>query len=689
MTRSKNQYVWFFIFITIFLTSCQSGENMTGQYFDFIVEDTQLFSEGNISDSQWLSVYFAGEEPTLLYSEPRTDAYGQVSLDIQQQQPDGTQILLAQNIDPLYQAADWYPDDTGCFYLALSGSIIKVTADGKELFCTKAQKTIQDLCLLPDGRILLLLRAMNGMELAWLDAETGQLSAAANLPISEDTLKLSWNSTDNVLYLLSRHGITAIDITNRESKQCITFQGTTYMLPLTSIEAFRLPDTDKVELLLADGTREYLEYADIGKKKSILVIRFGPEEDYGYTEGYLSWLKEQTAAFNRANADYHAVFKPYSAEVSLSDYQVMTGVEMAAGRGADIIYGQAVEDNVYGLLEKGVFEDLAPYLEETINREDYFPAAFDCWELDGKVYGIKFSMNLGIGWAVDKSLVEDAAGLTLEDMMDILLAYQGNACYSEFIESELVLRDFLQCSQSLGGAVDWESGTCNFNGGLFSKVLQVSKRYGYSPKDAYPELFTPRSVSGLITYDDSSWLDSQGRTIIDYFFDDGRYLISRKQALLAVNANSPHIEGAWQFISFLLQEEAQTRLMVHGDMPVSKVVFEKAARSQLENGPLSESPYKPSRAAAFWGCSSLERVHYQTQGLSQEEMQKRLWRTHEEIDEIRTAMEYAKPLPLRTMPILEIIYEEASYYYNDVKTLEEVSSMITNRVQLYLDEALP
>ncbi len=51
-------------------------------------------------------------------------------------------------------------------------------------------------------------------------------------------------------------------------------------------------------------------------------------------------------------------------------------------------------------------------------------------------------------------------------------------------------------------------------------------------------------------------------------------------------------------------------------------------------------------------------------------------------------MECAKPLPLRTMPILEIIYEEVPYYFNDVKTLEEVTAIITNRVQLYLDESL-
>lgn len=688
MARNRKLYLWFLILIILFLTSCGSKDDMTGQYFDIMTEDEQVFSEEDISDSQLLSIFYAEEEPTLLWSEPKTAPDGQMSLDIWQQQADGRQVLLAQGMDPKYQAADWYPDEAGDFYLTLSGSIIKVHNTGEELFCTKSQQRIRDLCLLPDGRILVLLQNISSSELAWLDPETGQLSGAANFPVTKDTLKLSWNDESNSLYLLDRQGITALDIASGNAERIITFQGTTYMLPQASIEAFRILDTDRAELLLINGIKESLRYVDVSKEKNVLFFRFGPEEDSGYTVGYLSWLKEQTAAFNRANHDYYVVFETCSAEESLSDYRVMTGVEMAAGRGADIIYGDVVEDNVYGLLEKGLFEDLAPYLERTIGRVDYFPAAFDCWELDGKVYGIKFSMNLGIGWTVDKSLVEDATELTLESLMDTLLAYPENACYCEFFESELVLRDFLQCSQSLCGTVDWETGSCDFSGTLFSKILQVSKRYGYNPKEAYPELFAARSVSGLTNYEDSSWLDSQGKTIIDYFFDDGCYLLSRKQALLAVNANSSHKEGAWQFIEFLLKEEAQTSLMAHGNVPVSKTVFEKTANSQLENGPLIESP-DSSSIIGFWSGSSRERMYYQKQNLSQEEIIERLWRTQEEVDEIRTAMECAKPLPLRTMPILEIIYEEASYYFHDVKTLKEVTAIITNRVQLYLDEALP
>ena len=50
-------------------------------------------------------------------------------------------------------------------------------------------------------------------------------------------------------------------------------------------------------------------------------------------------------------------------------------------------------------------------------------------------------------------------------------------------------------------------------------------------------------------------------------------------------------------------------------------------------------------------------------------------------------LEGACPYPIRTLPILDIIYEEAADYFNDSKSLDEVCGIIENRVQLYLNES--
>lgn len=54
--------------------------------------------------------------------------------------------------------------------------------------------------------------------------------------------------------------------------------------------------------------------------------------------------------------------------------------------------------------------------------------------------------------------------------------------------------------------------------------------------------------------------------------------------------------------------------------------------------------------------------------------------------EFKARIEDARPLPIRTAPLLDIILEEAGDYFNGSKSVEEVSEVINKRVQLYLDE---
>ena len=53
---------------------------------------------------------------------------------------------------------------------------------------------------------------------------------------------------------------------------------------------------------------------------------------------------------------------------------------------------------------------------------------------------------------------------------------------------------------------------------------------------------------------------------------------------------------------------------------------------------------------------------------------------------MKKELEEAKPYPIRVVPLLNIIDEEAAYYFSGVKSAEEVRSVIENRVRLYLGE---
>ena len=56
------------------------------------------------------------------------------------------------------------------------------------------------------------------------------------------------------------------------------------------------------------------------------------------------------------------------------------------------------------------------------------------------------------------------------------------------------------------------------------------------------------------------------------------------------------------------------------------------------------------------------------------------------IQAYRDVMENARLLPIRIDPLLDIICEEAAAYFNGDKSIPEITELIQNRVQLYLNE---
>lgn len=114
---------------------------------------------------------------------------------------------------------------------------------------------------------------------------------------------------------------------------------------------------------------------------------------------------------------------------------------------------------------------------------------------------------------------------------------------------------------------------------------------------------------------------------------------------MAINVNSAHKDGAWEFISFLLGEEVQDR-EEWSLPPVHRESFDNwldwyirdMSEVRFEDGHRYYPPYVGSDTS------------------------------EEKREEYRRAI------------------EEAGDYFNGSKSVEEVSSVINNRVRLYLEE---
>lgn len=366
-----------------------------------------------------------------------------------------------------------------------------------------------------------------------------------------------------------------------------------------------------------------------------------------------TWLKEAVNGFNRQSADYFIRLEEPKTD---GDEERITA-EIIAGRGPDILSGNVL-NITESLLKKGVLVDLAPGLDAMgITDEDYFPG-FRTLRMGDSVYGIHAYLS-PTGRSIREAVLGSREQPDIETLVEKLYTYpdQG-AVFWGGARSEAILEYLLSCSEDLWGMIDWENGTCDFSGELFTKILEIAKRYADPERTALDA--EDRKV--LFYYEPMSnplkELESEGKVVINYPFDDGNYpAYFRLNDALMLNANSKHQEGGWEFLKYILGSEGQSYassgVSIVASKDVSRGVYEYNLKLLEEGTMQTTSDYSP-----------------------------------EEIEALFAFVEQGHQVPLRTKEILAIIYEEAQTFCDGDKPLEDVRNTIETRVQLYISETM-
>ena len=213
-------------------------------------------------------------------------------------------------------------------------------------------------------------------------------------------------------------------------------------------------------------------------------------------------------------------------------------------------------------------------------------------------------------------------------------------------------------------------------------MLEAAKRFGSDGLTERQEILESRSTN-ILTFDTAADQEAEGMEAAGVLFEDGFHSAMKNtlqgyHQVMSVNANSDHVEGAWEFILFLLGKEAQTALQGSShstsyEIPVHRGAFEICIQNKtaIDRGMRQDVP----AYNVVVGEKLITKYPRSGQDI-----------TEEKIAQYREFLEDARPLPLRTVPLLDIILEEAEYYFDGMKSVEEVSAVIQNRVQLYMDE---
>lgn len=354
-------------------------------------------------------------------------------------------------------------------------------------------------------------------------------------------------------------------------------------------------------------------------------------------------------AFNVKNDKYHIEREVFD-QIEKYEGQSKLKIEIAAGKGPDIIIGSAMTD-ASKIMDKGCFIDLAPLIEASGIKDEYYFHCYKALTYENHVYGVTPSGSAS-GRAVKKDVIGGKENLSFDEFVDAVLNYPQDAVFiNDTQKPEKILEYFLEGSENLWGMIDWDNQTCNFNCELFYKILDIVKRYNNARNKGYEPIMknmwlSPGSAPGKESF------EKDGFVTIDYWFDDGNFPIgSFSMTTIMVNSKTEYLEGAWDFISFCLSPEGQSYVY---DCPVRKDVYDliyEDWRALYESEEEADRDYPMSQIADY-----------------------------------KDLHERAKYAPYKIEPIITIIEEEAGAYWNGSKSKEEVAAIVQSRVFIYVNE---
>ncbi len=670
------------------------------EYYDVAVESEALFELGMeasaartiaLGGSGWLPMgtqFFRGE-PVQLWADAAPE-----ESDIYLYRKDGSRELLLEDFSTGYVASQskpscrWYMDQDGGYYCyggiyqeldgmysESAGFLARILSSGEVLYEAVLEPGIfiRGLCQAEDGRVYLLLvdRTEDKMYGVWKLAEA---DSATGEPVAESVRELPWKFEVYLgkagdfpaamgYNLNTDRQISGADLEEGSLSPILYFTGLSYgWHDDLTLQDFQVRKDGVIEFLWtgAGGAGGLLERLEMEKVEKIPIV----------VRGRLSgnkWFGNRVIQFNRENSTYHVVVEDCGSGNNEEDFARLTSIQIGAGGGPDIINGSLMRDYMEGLLDKGALEDLTPYMEVSgVREEEYFPLAFGSLRQGEHIYGVNYNV---IVW--DYKVAADLPGSRempdIEKLADALLAREGEGRYCRGYDAGEVLRVFLQGSEDLWGMVDWESGSCEFHTPLFGKLLEAAGRYGDDGRKNMESIAVYRSLSDVLELEGLTGThetEFEGKVTSGILFDDGCHAAYSWAGDMSINANSSHKEGAWEFIRFLISEEAQSA-------DFRGVWFPPVHREAFD-------------AWEQWFLNQYTNVH--KEGLVSERLYNGRPVTDEMLVEFRERIEDARPLPFRTVPLLDIILEEAEDYFNGFKSAEEVSGVINRRVQLYLDE---
>ncbi|MBO4688580.1 MAG: extracellular solute-binding protein [Clostridiales bacterium] len=352
-------------------------------------------------------------------------------------------------------------------------------------------------------------------------------------------------------------------------------------------------------------------------------------------------------------------------------------LDMKSGSGPDLLmnftdFGEFENEEV--LCDLNTFIDGA----SGIDRSQYFDNIFRAFETDGKLFQMPLLVQ-GMGLVGNADLCGQRSGWTYSDFLSIVKQFpaETTAFFSKTAEDFMVE----MLSSDIAYFVDYAECEAKFDSAEFKQLLESAKlcevqRNRQALGDDYEGDPVLDGIDAGLWATVSYLLDSarglgryrnlnEGRiSFIGFPSASGSGFGATANMSIAISSFSKHKEEAWDFVMYLLETDAQVDLGDGYGIPVNRAALDEKVEKQIEevekmnqntqNDPLAGPPETIEDADIAMYIDQIEHIDRK----------------------------------IATYPaILAVVKEEAAAYFAGQKSVDDVASVIQNRVMLILQES--
>lgn len=453
----------------------------------------------------------------------------------------------------------------------------------------------------------------------------------------------------------------------------------------------RIKDDSEIFITLREAgqddeyyTVKKVKASEVPKKITLIVAIDSESEKFGSRQ-----LVKSLGRFNRKNQEYHIeTVSYYTTEGGLTATQKLAQ-DIASGNSPDVIVFNG--DLSYEVLaSKNIFTNLYTFMEDDdLYTADYFlPCITKPYETSsgelmciGTQYGAyTLSANTEIVGDIDK--------WTVSDLLNINSSLSDNEYFATYRfsdrnkASEKLLNMFLYALTD--DFIDYENKTCDMTG--LAELLELCKTAKlFNSKDAtYDELI---AVNCAISFKD--WI-SVPYYVASYANEipNEKYIgypgattpqngvMIYSDAPVAIVNKTKHPDGAWEVVKEMLasiESEWQLSSIPNLIMPTTYGCFDKLYEvCDKTKVKINELLVTPSMTYIDDEYSSTSGKYYVF--------------NKECCDFLLDSLINFKHIAIHDLQVKNIILEEASYYFGDVKPLDEIVDIISDRLQTMISE---